>query len=36
VYASANSFGSSNIVLLMKFSPSSKPFAYDVVNLTVN
>jgi hypothetical protein len=36
VYAAANSFGSSNIVLLMKFSPDSRPFAYDVVNLMVN
>ncbi|MGD6933580.1 MAG: hypothetical protein ACQCN5_05180 [Candidatus Bathyarchaeia archaeon] len=36
VHASANSFGASNVVLLMKYSPSSRPFAYDVINLTIN
>jgi hypothetical protein len=36
VHAEANAFGSSNIVMLMKFSPSSKPFTDDVINLTVN
>ncbi len=36
VHTVANAFGSSNIVLLMKFSSGSKPFAYEFINLTVN
>jgi hypothetical protein len=36
VTARANAFGTSNIVLLMKFAPSTKPFAYDVIKLNVN
>jgi hypothetical protein len=36
VHAEANAYGSSNIVMLMKVSPSSRPFAYDVINLTIN
>lgn len=36
VHASANAYASSNVVLLMKYRSSSTPFAYDVVNLTVN
>jgi hypothetical protein len=36
VHAAANSFGSSNVVLLLKYSPSTRPLAYDVISLTVN
>ncbi len=36
VHAAANSFGGSNVILLMKYTPSNRPFAYDIINLTIN
>lgn len=36
LYATANAFGSSNIVLLLKVTPTARPFFNDVVNLTLN
>jgi hypothetical protein len=34
--ATATNFDSlSNIVILLRFSPSAKPFTYDVINLNV-
>jgi hypothetical protein len=34
--ASANAFGSSSVVLLLKITPSTRPFCYDVLSLAVS
>lgn len=36
LFVTANAYGSSNVVLLLKITPSTRPFAYDGVSLTVN
>ena len=36
ISAKANNFGTTNLIFQIRISPSTRPYVYDVINLTVN